>query len=271
MKRSLPLLICLAHLFIPIAVISQEPLSESSRKQRKESPVIDALWINILPSRRDFIPGKYPQASYFDLQSDGRFVFAEGDEYSTMKIVRSGILPEKFVRRAFQIVDKPSVLNADDTDPGEPIFSDSDWVSVGLMIEGKVKASGGWAYQEEIKDFPAEFRKLIAELRSIAAKLPYATNIKALLSAAVVDRKRVESIGRDRFIALDEERLEGLPALMQAILMSRRMVAVEDETQMSRLAELAKRMNPESAYWGLYTIRGQGFYEIGAHYLRSAR
>jgi len=249
--------------------MSQEPLYESTREQKEESLPVDALWLNILASKRNFIPGKYPQSSYFDVQSNGRFVFAEGDQSSTMKVVRSGTLPEMLVRRAFQIVNKPSVLNAVDTDPGEPIFSDSDWVSIGLMLGGKVKARGGWAYQEEVKDFPAEFRKLIAELRSFAATLPQAANIKALLSAAAVDRKRVESIGRDRFIALDEERLDRLPALRQAVLMSRRMVAVEDETQMRRLAELARQMKPESAYWGLYSIREKGFYEVAAYYLQA--
>ena len=270
MRRFLPLLFCLAHLFMPIVVTSQKPLSESSRQQKKQSPVIDALWINILPFRGDFIPGKYPKATYFDLQSDGRFVFAEGDDPSILEVVRSGIVSEKLVRRAFQIVDKPSVLDADDTDPGEPIFSDSDWVSVGLMIDGKLKASGGWAYQEEIKDYPVEFRNLVAELKRVAASLPLATTIKALLTAAEVETKRVESMGRDRYIVLDEERLKLLPVLKQAILMSRRMVAV-DETQMSRLAELAKLMDPKSTYWGLYTIRGQGFYEIGAPYFPRAR
>jgi hypothetical protein len=188
-----------------------------------------------------------------------------------MKVVRFGVLPEKLVRRAFHIVGKPPVLNADDTEPGEPIFSDSDWVSIGLMIRGKVRANGGWAYQEELKDFPAEFRELIRELRSVAAKLPQATNIKALLSAAMVDPKRIESIGRDRFIALDEEGLDRLPTLRQAVSMSRRMVAVKDEAQMSRFAELARRMNPQSPYWGLYKIGEHGFYEVEAHYFQRAR
>ena len=267
MKRSLLLLICLAHLFTPIGVVTQERLFESSGEQKKESAVVDAFWINILPIRSE-----HQKPSYFDLQSDGRFVFAEGDDPAIIKTVRSGILPKKFVWRAFQIVNKPSVFKARDTDPGEQIFSDSDWVSVGLVIDGKVKASGGWFYQEELKDFPAEFRKLLAELRSVAVKLPHATNIKALLSGGMVEMKRVELIGRERFIVLDEEAQDRLPALMQAISMSRRMIAVEDETQMRRLEQLARRLNPQSAYWGLYTIRGQDFYEIGAPYLqRSTR
>jgi hypothetical protein len=108
-------------------------------------------------------------------------------------------------------------------------------------------------------------------LLSVAAKLPQATNIKALLSAAVVEAWRVKLIGQDRFIALSEERLDQLPAVRQAVLMSRRMVAVEDKIQMSRLEELARRMNPQSAYWGLYKIGEQGFYEVGAHYLQRAR
>jgi hypothetical protein len=271
MKRTLPLLICLAHFFTPIAVISQPPVSESSRKQKGDSPAVDALWITVVPAFKDFGSDKRPPSSYFDLQSDGRFVFAEGDDYSSMKVVRSGILSQKLVRRAFQIVDKPSVWNAHDTDAGEPILSDSEWVSVGLMINGNVKARGGWGYQEEIKDFPAEFRKLISELRSIAAKLPQATNIKVLLSAALVQTKRVELIGEDHFIVVDEEQLDRLPALRQAIVMSRRMVVVQDEPQMNRFAEFARRMNRESAYRGLYRIQGHGFYELEAPYLYGAR
>lgn len=270
MKKTLPLLICLVHLLIPIAVMSQQPSSDSSRKQKTNSRAVDALWISILPSKIDFPPGKYPQSIYFDVQSDGRFVVAEGDDPTILKVVRSGVLPEKLVRRAFQIVNQPAVLNADDTEPGEPIFSDSDWVSVGLMIGGNVKASGGWAYQEEIKDFPAEFRNLVAELKSIAAKLPQATKIKALLSAGVVDAQRVESIGRNKFIGLDEEGLNRLPALKQAILTSRRIIAVEDEAQMSQFAELARRMTSEFPYWGLYKI-GEQFYEVGSYYLKPAR
>jgi hypothetical protein len=150
-------------------------------------------------------------------------------------------------------------------------LSDSEWVSVGLMINGNVKARGGWGYQEEIKDFPAEFRKLISELRSIAAKLPQATNIKVLHSAALVQTKRVELIGEDHFIVVDEEQLDRLPALRQAIVMSRRMVVVQDEPQMTRFAEFARRMNRESAYRGLYRIQGHGFYELEAPYLYGAR
>src|SRR5687768_4825567 len=146
LKQTLSLVVSLGYLFIPIAGISHERLSESSRQQKQESVVVDALWINIIPSRMNFPPGKYPKVSYFDLQSNGRFVFAEGDDPAFIEIVRSGILSKQFVRRAFQIVDKPSVLNARDTEPGEPIFSDSDWVNVGLSMSGKVKADGGWAF-----------------------------------------------------------------------------------------------------------------------------
>src|SRR6185503_7131560 len=168
MKRILPLLVCLGHLLIPAPVISQQI---PTAVRDKPSSVIDALWISILPTRGQF-------RSYFDLQSDGRFIFAEGDSI-TMKAPRSGIVSKKLVHRAFQIVSKPSVLNAVDTDPGETIFSDSDWVSIGLMTGGKVKKRGGWMYRgEEMKDFPAEFQQLMKELRSIAARLPQATNIK---------------------------------------------------------------------------------------------
>ena len=250
--------------------MSQQPVSESSRKQQKDSRVVDALWINIKASENSPL-GKFPQAYYFDLQSDGRFVFAEGDDYSTMKVVRLGVLPEKLVRRAFHIVSKPSVVNAHDTDPGEPIFSDSDWVSIGLMLDGKVKARGGWAYQEEFKDFPAEFRELIPELKSVAAKLPQATNIKALLSADVVEPWRMKLIDLDHFIVLDEEGLNRLPALRQAVSMSRRMVAVEDEAQMSQFAELARRINPQSVYSAGYKIEGRGYYEVGAYYFQRPR
>lgn len=268
MTMTLPLIICLACLLIPTAAISQQPLSESTREQKKDFRSVDALWINILPSRIEFSAGKHPQVSYFDLQSDGRFIFAAGDEFSAMKVLRSGVLPQKLVQRAFRIVDKPSILNATDTEPGEPIHSDSDWISVGLMTAGgKVKAKGGWGYREELKDFPAEFRELIGELKSAAARLPQATNIKALLSAAVVDAWRIDLIGRDQFIALDEASLDRLPALKQAISMSRRMVVVEDKTQLTRLAELARRMNPQSTYWGLYKI-GKEYYEISTPYLQ---
>lgn len=256
MKRILLLVLCLAHLLMPAPVISQQ----IPTTLRHPSPAIDALWICILPTRGQL-------RSYFDLQSDGRFIFAEGDSI-TEKAPHSGIVSKKLVQRAFQIVSKPSVLNAVDTDPGETIFSDSDWVSIGLMTGGTVKKRGGWMYRgEEMKDFPAEFQQLMGELRSIATKLPQSTNIKALLSAEVVDEKRLGLIGRDRFIALDEAALEKFPALKQAVLMSRRMVAVDDEAQMSRLAELARRMNPASKYWGWYKI-GQSFYEIGAYYLQ---
>ena len=268
MKRTLPLLICLAHLLIPTLAISQQPASRSSVKQQTDSSAVDALWISIMPSRRDFRPGKRPKDVYFDLQSDGKFVFAEGDEPRIMKVVRCGVVPETLVRRAFQIVGKPSVLNAVDRDPGEPIFSDSDWVSIGFMAGGKVKALGGWAYQEEIKDFPREFQQLIEELRSVAAKLPPATNIKALLSAARVAEWRLKSMRRDRFIALDEATLNRLPVLKQAVFMSQRIIAVEDESQMNGLAELAKQMDPKAKYWGLYKIGEQRFYEIGAYYLQ---
>src|SRR5688572_6222511 len=147
MKRTLRLGMCLVQLFLPTPLFSQQPLSVSSRKQTKSSPAVDALWINVLPSLRHLAHGRHSHASYFDLQRDGKFVFAQGDEFSAMKLVRSGVISKILVHRAFQIVAKPSVLKAKDTDSGEPMLSDSDWVSIGLMIGGKVKAEGGWAYQ----------------------------------------------------------------------------------------------------------------------------
>ena len=256
----------MCHLLTATPVISQQLSSPSSGKQTTHSSAVDALWINILPAPPKFRQRITDQASYFDLQSDGRFIFAEGDP-SNLKVIRAGDIPKMLVRRAFQIVGKPSVFKASDTDPGEPIFSDSAWVSVGLMAGGKVMARGGWAYQEELKDFPQEFQQLIRELRSVAARLPQATNIKALLSASVADEWRVKLIGRDRFFTLDQAMLDKLPSLKEAILMSRRMVAV-DETQMSRLTELARRIQPQSRYWAFYTLDEQTFYEIGNHYLR---
>lgn len=265
MKRILPLLFCMSLLLIATPVIGQQLSSASSVKQTTPSSATDALWISILPSLRE--SGINQQASYFDLQSDGRLFFAAGDPIN-LQVLRSGVVPKMLVRRAFKIVGKPSVLNASDTDAGEPILSDSEWVSVGLMKGGKVRAHGGWGYREEIEDFPADFQQLIRELRSLASKLPQTTNIKALLSASAANEKRVGSIGQDRFITLDQAALDKLPVLKEAILMSRRIVAVEDETQMSRLTELARQMNPQSKYWGLFKLGEQGYYEIASHYLQ---
>jgi hypothetical protein len=268
MKRSLFVSVCVAFFIFPADAISQRSLSTPSGKQRQAPRVTDALWINILPSTRPFPRGKPPQAYYFDLQSDGRFVYARGDESERMEVLRSGILSKKLVRRAFQIVAMPSVLKATDTDPGEPIFSDSDWVSIGLMTGKELKAPGGWAYQEELKDFPVEFRELVKELKSIGEQLPEALNIRMLLSAVVVDDQRAKAIGPDRFIALDEAGLDELPALRQALSMSRRMIPVED-SQLKKLGQLAQRMNAQVSYWGLYKIGGKEFYEVGKYYLRA--
>lgn len=258
MKKFPALLMCLAHLLVPAGASGQQPARKAARPA-------DALWLSVTPAR-DRATGERGKYTYFDLQRDGRFIYAEGDDFASMTVVRSGLLPAKLVRRAFDVVSRPSVFMAHDTDPGEPFLSDSDWVGVGLMTDGEVKASGGWLYQEELKDFPAEFRQLLVSLKSAAGKLPKDTAIKALLSAAAETNEwRINSIGRDRFIVLDDAALEALPALKQAIATSRRMVAVEGETQMRRFAELARKMNPQATIWGLYQIKGRGFYEVYSH------
>jgi hypothetical protein len=129
----------------------------------------DAVWVSIM-ARLDE-PGGLNY--YLDIQCDGRFLLAKSDKYDFKKReIRSGLLAPEVVRRAFRIITNPSVLNARDTDPGEPMFSDSDWVNIGLMTDGKVQRMGGWAFAEEFKDYPVEFRNLINELKAVAETLP---------------------------------------------------------------------------------------------------
>ena len=250
------------------------PASSVARQKQAVSASPDALWINIIPSQKDFRPNWPPPDFYLDLQSDGKFLFASGYKFGGQKSLLRGTLPRETVLRAFHIVSQPSVLNARDIGPGEPIFSDSDWVSIGLMVDGQVKAQGGWVYQEELKDYPLEFQKLLAELKSAAEKMAGASNIKMLFSAQAVDKRRLKYLDPDGFITLDEASLNALPSLRRAIETAHRMVAIEDDGQMRKLAELARQKSQQAAYtgqspfWGLYRIAPDQYYELDPYYWR---
>ncbi len=228
-------------------------LASYSQAKQKIRQTQDAVWISIRNSR--------PTANnisdvYFDLERNGAIlVFRKRVHSGTKGVpeVYTGVLPQSATRRIFQVITAPEVLNARDSELGEPIFSQSDWANVGALIGDKFKQAPLWGFTEELKDYPTQFQQVIDELKRFANNLPQNKSVKKLVSAALVDDRRANVIRNDprRFyniLDLTEKDLFEIPALSQARTSLQRMIPIKSEKELQRLLSLMNASN----------LKGQG-------------
>ena len=206
--------------------------------QNIEMP-IDALWISTSFFQKT-------DKLYLDLGRNGEFLFKKHLQGKTE--LRFGNLTENVVNKAFKILDTRGVLNAKDSGEGEPLFSQSEWIRVGMVINGKLKFS----QSAPIEDFPLDFQQLLKELKQSAEKQPVAQNIKAFLTAENVDSQRAQSIKSDprkffNFISVSEEELNTAPAIKNAIGALGRQVPVRNTSELQKIEEYIKLSNLKSA------------------------
>lgn len=246
-KKTSPIVLGLLFLSIQVHQIIWAAAESSTMRPD------DAVWISVLGDR------------FLDVQHDGQIFMVKGFPNRAALEVRAGPIPDALIQRAFRILTSPAIVNARDTEPGEEIFSDSFWVSVGMVIKGTVTFSQPWGYTEELKDYPAEFQQLLVELTASAENLPIASEIKAIIVADGVDPERRRSIQDDprkfyAFVELDDAALRQIPTLERAIGMPHRLLPVKDDSELDRIVAYFGESNPQSVGRSLFlTVNGQSY------------
>jgi hypothetical protein len=265
MKKLILIFLFPGYLIFPGNGWAHQPPLKIVRSQRIEARKdIDVLVISI---KGAFGENRRPDY-YFELQSNGKLLMLKGDSEQNMLEVRAGKLPLRLVRRVFRVAKMPSVLYARDTDPGEIMFSDSDWVNVGIVTKGRVKNYIGWAYTEEIKDYPAEFQSLLQELKAKGEMMLKASYIKALVWARAVDSQRVRAIEEDRkvnirFHLVSQESLKNIHALKQAFYTPGRIFPIKDDAELKKFMELSRAAHPKSeGGGGIFKTQEGKHYEV---------
>src|SRR5215213_9142873 len=149
----------------------------------------DSVWIYLMSFQTH-------DSFYFDIGRDGQiFMVRQDRDAGGFSEARSGQLSRELTERVFSIVTSKGVLDARDTEPGEQIFSDSEWVSLGVLIDERL--TDLWGFREELKDYPENFRRLVAELKSSGKSLPVARSTKAVIHAEPLEARRAQSIRED--------------------------------------------------------------------------
>ena len=208
-----------------------------SINQNIEKP-IDALWIST-----NFF--QKTDKLYIDLQRDGKF-FSKREVQGKTE-VRFGSLTQDVINQAFKAVDTRGVLNAKDSGEGEPLFSQSEWVKVGMSIDGKTKFS----QSAPIEDFPSDFQQLLKDLKLLAEKQVVAQDIKAFIFAELVDSQRAKSIREDPrkffvFVEIKESDLIAIPSAKNAIGTVGRQIPLRDNAELQKIEEYIKLSNLKS-------------------------
>ncbi|MFC2032117.1 hypothetical protein ACFLUS_01915 [Chloroflexota bacterium] len=153
-------------------------VNTSTSKSHNVTKFDDALWI-------------YIGSLYMDLERNGELLAVRGNLNSGIGEVRTGKLSVYIANEAFDIINTPAVLNARDTDPGEQMLSQSEWVNIGIMVNQKLKPTSPWGYTEEMEDYPLEVQQLLIELNELVKTMPLATpRIEAFLFAETVSPQR---------------------------------------------------------------------------------
>jgi hypothetical protein len=207
------------------------------------SPSEDSLWVYLMSFQSH-------DTFYFDLRRDGAIFVVKEDRYALgFSEMRSGKLSREMTERVFSVVTSRDVLDARDTEQGEQMFSESEWVSIGLMRGGRV--TNLWGFREELKDYPEGFRRVVAELKSSSKLLPIASDIKAVIYASPVDAQRAKSIKDDErrfydFVSVGEKQLSSLPSLRHAIQVANRRIPVRGQSELEALERLLKQSNLKS-------------------------
>jgi len=217
--------------------VGNKTTPEVGFKQSVQKP-IDALWITT-----NFF--QKTDKLYLDLERTGNLLSKKEAQGKTE--IRLGSLSQDIVNKAFKAADTRGVLNARDTGTGESLFSQSEWVRVMMLIDGKLKSS----QSAPIEDFPSDFQQLLKELKQLAEKQPLAENVKAFLVAEMVDPQRAQSIKSDPrkffdFITVGENDLAEAPAIKNAIGALGRQISVRNASELQKIEEYVKRSNLKS-------------------------
>ncbi len=218
-----------------------------------------AFWISVRPGLED------SRAFYLDLSRDGTclYVVRRGDMIDVSS-TRLGTLPPNVVAEAFEIVSSPPVLEAVDTDPGEPMFSRSSWVNVTMATPDHPKDARLWRSREQFDDYPAAFRKLLDDLAARGKSLPSADRIIGLLAAGPIDTRRARGIREDprrliQFVELAD--IDAMPTLARAIGSRGRLFAISDEQEVGLLSGYIRQSNPghDTAITAYIAVDGQHY------------
>lgn len=191
-----------------------------------------------------------PDATYFDLRRDGTIlVVKENRNVNGFSEVRSGKLSRKMTQHVFSVATSKEVLRVRDSESGEQLFSQSEWVMMGLMIDRRV--TDLWEFREELKDYPEKFQQLVSELKSLSKSLPLASDIKAVIFSNRVDMQRAKSIKEDTrrfydFVVIGKKQLLSLPSLRKAIKIAHRRFPVQERSELESLKLLLKASNLKS-------------------------
>lgn len=219
----------------------------------------DSVWIYLMSFQTH-------DSFYFDIGRDGQILVVREDKHAGgFSDVRSGRLSREMTERVFSVVTSKQVLEARDTEPGEEIFSDSEWVSLGLLFNESVTQL--WGFREELKDYPEKFRLLVSELKSLGDSLPVARSTRAVIHSRPVDARRAQSIREDArrfydFVAVDESRMSSLPALAQSIRIAYRRIPVESPSEVRTLKAFLKESNLKSTGTDFFIEHGGRIYQI---------
>lgn len=205
--------------------------------QNIEKP-IDALWVST-----NFF--QKTDKLYIDLQRNGDF-FSKREAQGKTE-VRFGSLAQEVINRAFKVVDTRGVLNTKDSGEGEPLFSQSEWVKVGIFIDGKTKFS----QSAPTEDFPSDLQQLLKDLKLLAKKQEVTKDIKAFIFAELVDSQRAKSIKEDprkffAFVEIKESDLVAIPSVRNAISMLGRQIPLRDSAELQKIEEYIKLSNLKS-------------------------
>lgn len=202
----------------------------------------DLLWIRLIahdPQMTDEIQ--------YAVSSDGEMVIIREQAFGPHFEVRSGRLKPAEVRHIFSVVNTPEVLAAQDREPGERLFSNSVWTSIGLVVNGQVK-SDARSFREELKDYPAAFQQEVERLRRKEKTLPLARNVQAILVVNTVENSRADAIRQDPrhlidFLPLSMADLEKTPSLRQGMKFLAYRIAVKDQNELRTLRQYLRQSN----------------------------
>jgi hypothetical protein len=219
----------------------------------------DSVWMHLMSFQTH-------ETFYFDIGRDGQILAVREDGRSFgFSDLRSGKLSAELTERVFSVVTSKEVLGARDTEPGEQLFSDSEWVSLGLLIDERV--TDLWGFREELKDYPEKFRRLVSELKSLSGSLPAARNTKAVIYSRPVDARRAQSIREDArrfydFVPVGEGQLSALPSLARALRVANRRIPVESSPELETLKAFLKESNLRSTGTDFFVEHGGRIYQI---------
>lgn len=215
---------------------------------------IDVLWISA-----NFF--QKTDKLYLDLDHNGNFLSKKEVQGKTE--VRLGVLSQDIMGKVFKVGGARGVLDARDTRTGESLFSQSEWVKVSVLTDGKIKSS----QSVPIEEFSSDFQQLLKELKQLAEKQPLTENIKAFLVAETVDPQRVQSIKSDPrrffgFVTFNEDDLSVAPTIKNAIGALGRQISVQNDLELQNIEKYIKMSNLKSINKDFFMVFANNSYQL---------